>query len=240
MWTSISILSSLSRPFCLEHTVCLQLSPSATGAEIFPEKRPANPTNNRSRQYKLSCNICVHMTNSRLDHLHAWKIVWVGSIARKVPGRSRGRSAPPPPLIFKPNWGPKGGKKLKKNSLETSPPIFSGSGWPPLPYPPPPPHLKVWIQHCVPSVVILHHDISIFLDLKQITMQKFEQLNNTNFYYTHMYQQKLNRKNPRVFPTFSRLAIFSSIVENTQSQGRNSTIKSNKILSTLISYLTQN
>ena len=34
--------------------------------------------------------------------------------------------------------------------------------------------------------------------------------------------------------------IFSSIVQNIQSQGRNSTIKSNKILSTLISYLTQN
>ena len=33
---------------------------------------------------------------------------------------------------------------------------------------------------------------------------------------------------------------FSSIVRNIQSQGRNSTIKSNKILSTLISYLTQN
>ena len=34
--------------------------------------------------------------------------------------------------------------------------------------------------------------------------------------------------------------IFSFIVQNTQSQGGNSTIKSNNILSTLISYLTQN
>ena len=42
--------------------------------------------------------------------------------------------------------------------METSPPIFSGSGWPPLPSPPPPPpHLKVWIDHCVPSVVVHYY-----------------------------------------------------------------------------------
>ena len=44
----------------------------------------------RSRQYQWSCNICVHMTNSRLDHLHTWRILWVGSIARKTPGGSKG------------------------------------------------------------------------------------------------------------------------------------------------------
>ena len=52
-----------------------------------------------------------------------------------------GARGAPPPLIFRPNWGPKGRKKL--------------FGWPPPPYfgvwmtvpPPPPAYLKVWIRH---------------------------------------------------------------------------------------------
>ena len=70
------------------------------GIFFLKRGRLINPANNRSRQYKLSCNICVHMTNSRLDHLHTWKILWVGSIARKVPGRSRGGPPRPPPSYF--------------------------------------------------------------------------------------------------------------------------------------------
>ena len=52
---------------------------------------------------------------------------------------------PPPPHIFRPNWGPKG----RKNLLETGAPLISGSGCPPPPPPPsPPPYLKVWNGHC--------------------------------------------------------------------------------------------
>ena len=41
-----------------------------------------------------------------------------------------------PPLIFRPNWGPKGRKKFV---LRLPLPLISGSGW----LHPPPPHLKV-------------------------------------------------------------------------------------------------
>ena len=52
-------------------------------------------------------------------------------------GRGPGGTAPPQPLILRPNWGPKGRKK--------PPHLISGSEWPSLS----PPHLKVWILHCV-------------------------------------------------------------------------------------------
>ena len=53
--------------------------------------------------------------------------------------QGRGQGEPGSPLIFKPNWGPKGRKKF----FDTIPPrpLISGSGWP-LP-PPPAPHL-IW------------------------------------------------------------------------------------------------
>ena len=56
----------------------------------------------------------------------------------RIRGRCPGDPGPTPPLIFSPNWGPKG---RKKNFLRPGPPLISGSGWPPLP--PPPLSLKV-------------------------------------------------------------------------------------------------
>ena len=50
-------------------------------------------------------------------------------------------SGGPAPLIFRPKWGPKGGKKVFG---DCPPPLISGSGWPPHPLPP---YLKVWIRH---------------------------------------------------------------------------------------------
>ena len=62
-------------------------------------------------------------------------------------GRSRGgaQGAHPPPLIFRPNWGPKGRKKM---FLETAPapPFISRSGWPS------PPYLRASIRHWIDSV----------------------------------------------------------------------------------------
>ena len=59
-------------------------------------------------------------------------------------------AAPPPLLIFRPKWGPKGKKKF-----------FCGRP-PPPPYlrvwmtaPPSPPYLKVWICHCFPLAFML-------------------------------------------------------------------------------------
>ena len=42
----------------------------------------------------------------------------------------------PTPLIFRPKWGPKGGKKFFWRP--PPPPLISGSGWPPHTPPPPP------------------------------------------------------------------------------------------------------
>ena len=58
----------------------------------------------------------------------------------------RGPGEPGSPLIFKPNWGPKGRKKF----FDTIPPrpLMSGSGWPLPPPPVSPPYLKVWFRHC--------------------------------------------------------------------------------------------
>ena len=50
---------------------------------------------------------------------------------------TRGPGGPGSPLIFRPNWGPKG---TETNFLETA--------WPPSP-PAPPAYLKVWIRHCL-------------------------------------------------------------------------------------------
>jgi len=54
---------------------------------------------------------------------------------------------PRPPLIFRPNCGPKSRKKFFWDCPH--PPFISGSGWlRPLPY------LKVWIRHCGGGVYI--------------------------------------------------------------------------------------
>ena len=52
-----------------------------------------------------------------------WKIIFLSGGSR---GGARGTR---PSLAFRPNWGPKGRKKL----LKTAPPLILGSGWPPPP-----------------------------------------------------------------------------------------------------------
>ena len=47
--------------------------------------------------------------------------VWTVAVA----DRGEGPRGPGPPLIYRPNWGPKGWKKIGG----PSPPIISGSGW---------------------------------------------------------------------------------------------------------------
>ena len=53
--------------------------------------------------------------------------------------QGRGPGGPGPPLIFRPNWGPKGRKNFGGGG---------GGGGPPPPPPPFPPYLKIWIRHC--------------------------------------------------------------------------------------------
>ena len=57
-------------------------------------------------------------------------------------GGTRGSPYPPPPLIFRPKWGPKGRKK-KFETVPPSPPPYLRV-WMTNHHPP---HLKVWIRH---------------------------------------------------------------------------------------------
>ena len=55
--------------------------------------------------------------HTALTHSYQWRIQ----------GRGPGNPAPSPPLIFRPNWGPKGRKKVFLRRPST---LFSGFGWP--------------------------------------------------------------------------------------------------------------
>ena len=57
-------------------------------------------------------------------------------------GRPRGATSPP---LFLDQTKARGAEK--KCFWRLSPPLISGSGWPPPP-PPTPPYLKAWIHHC--------------------------------------------------------------------------------------------
>ena len=52
---------------------------------------------------------------------------WPMADPGEVPG------GPPAPLIFRPNWGPKGRKRFFLRPPPLPPPFISGSGWPPRP-----------------------------------------------------------------------------------------------------------
>ena len=69
----------------------------------------------------------VFQENSRIIVMTT-KEVERGRVSDLSSGGSRGGARGARPLIFSPNWGPKG----EKNFLR----------------PPPPPYLKVWIRHC--------------------------------------------------------------------------------------------
>ena len=62
--------------------------------------------------------------------------VWTVAVA----DRGEGSRGPGPPLIYRPNWGPKGWKKIGR----PSPPLSHG-----LDDFPPPPYLTEWIHHWV-------------------------------------------------------------------------------------------
>ena len=67
----------------------------------------------------------MHAQNKNSLKHNQWLIPGCGPGARPSP--------PPPPLIFWPNWGPKGRKKFYDRPL----PLISGSGWPP-------PRILIW------------------------------------------------------------------------------------------------
>ena len=66
-----------------------------------------------------------------------------------VADQGRGLGGPDSPVIFRPNWGSKGQKKL---FLRPGTPLISGSGWPHAP----PPYLKVWIRRRLASFSLLY------------------------------------------------------------------------------------
>ena len=61
---------------------------------------------------------------------------WDTADSKKSASPGEGPGGAETPLIFSPNWGPKGQKKF---SLRPDSPLISGSRWPP-----PPPYLKVF------------------------------------------------------------------------------------------------
>ena len=71
-----------------------------------------------------------------------WWRVW--SSNQNSGGSREGPGGLAPPLIFWPNWGPKG----RKINLKTRPRLISGSGWPGTPPHPRPPYRKDWVRHC--------------------------------------------------------------------------------------------
>ena len=79
-----------------------------------------------------------HRTFWRFDILTRGTVFQYGAVAVADPGEGPGGGLP---LIFRPNWGPKGQKFF---FLETvPPPLISGCGWFP-------PYLKVFIRHQEP------------------------------------------------------------------------------------------
>ena len=85
------------------------------------------------------------------------------SIRQSVSGGSRGGAggSRTPPLIFRPNWDPKG----------RPPPLISGSGWPPPPPLHPFPYRKVWIRQWVwtqPKLGFALHSETLILNIGNV------------------------------------------------------------------------
>ena len=99
------------------------------------------------KRQSLSTTVLFRTTYTRTIKLNLLMKWLLGSNHSPLadPGEGTGGPAPPPALIFRPNWGPKGRKKI---FWETGPSLISGSEFPPPPPPPPIWYLKVWIRHC--------------------------------------------------------------------------------------------
>ena len=85
--------------------------PPTSGIQVLLKKNPEPST------WKPT----IHSVESRIQD--QWRIQERGPVD-------------PSPLIFTPNWGPKGRKKI---FLRPGPPLLSGSGWPD------PPFVRVWM-----------------------------------------------------------------------------------------------
>ena len=94
-----------------------------------------------------------------------------GAVA--VPG-GRGGPGGPPPLIFRPNWGPKDRKNLF---------------WRPHP-PPPPPFVRVWIRHW--------EELYSILEKKECFFRYFWQ-NPKKTDVLNIYNHSIRRENERFF-----------------------------------------
>ena len=88
----------------------------------------------------------LYMHDVRLLGICTISLNFLSTLQWQRQGRAWGPSPPPPPLIFRPNWGPKGRKNLggdQSPRRPPPPPLIWGARWPP------PPYLKVWIWHCI-------------------------------------------------------------------------------------------
>ena len=95
-----------------------------------------------------------------------------GAVA--VPG-GRGEPGGPPPLIFRPNWGPKDRKNLF---------------WRPRAPPPPPPFVRVWIRHW--------EELYSILEKKECFFRYFWQ-NPKKTDVLNIYNHSIRRENERFF-----------------------------------------
>ena len=95
-------------------------------------------------------------------------------------GGSREGAGGPPPLVFRPNWGPKD----RKNFLKTGPPPFLrvwmiAHPFPPPPHPPPATHLTVWIRHCTVPIKCQTNAFFLSTSIHQFHVITWEHPNTT-------------------------------------------------------------
>ena len=109
---------------------------------IFPKTKKSYTTVLRGHR----SHVKVSPFAGQRQYLHFSVILGPWVLQWRIQGRNPGGPAPPP-LIFRPNWGPKG----RRTVFWRPPPpphLIYGSGWPP----PLPHYLKVWIRHCIGMV----------------------------------------------------------------------------------------
>ena len=100
-----------------------------------------------SPEPSVNCHFLEMFTHDKTAKLPVYCLAWYQFKWLHIPVADPGegpRGPAPHPLIFRPNWGPKGRKSFFWDWAL----LFS----PPPPTHPPPPNLKVWIHHCIPHV----------------------------------------------------------------------------------------
>ena len=95
-----------------------------------------------SPEPSVNCHFLELFTHDKTAKLPVYCLAWYQFKWLHIPVADPGEEpmGACPPLIFRPNWGPKGRKNIFLAGAPFSPP------------PPPPPYLTVRIHHCIPHV----------------------------------------------------------------------------------------